>query len=254
MVRIRIIPCLLLMNGRLVKTIKFKHPTYVGDPINIVRIFNAKEVDELLFLDISATPNNRGPQFKLIKEIASECCMPFAYGGGISTFEEVQMLFKLGLEKIVLNTIAFKDKNFVNKVAEHYGNQSIIVSIDVKKNLLGKYKVFTHCGYEKTSLDPVDYAQEMEARGAGEILLTAINHDGTMSGYDTDLIKRVTQAVNIPVIACGGAGEMTDFVKAVKHSGASAAAAGSMVVFQGKNRAILTNFPKRDELKQLFAS
>lgn len=252
MLKTRVIPCLLLMNGRLVKTIGFNKPNYVGDPVNTVRILNTKEVDELLFLDISATPRQQGPSFKLIQEIASECFMPFAYGGGITTLEEVKTLFNLGVEKITLNTIAHKDDTFVSKVADRYGNQSVIVSIDAKKNIFGSYYVYTEGGKRKTSLTPVEYAVNMQNKGAGEILLTSINRDGTMQGYDLALIKQVTQAVSIPVIACGGAGDLIDFAKAVNESGASAVATGSMVVYQGRNRAVLTKFPKREELASLL--
>jgi len=253
MLKTRVIPCLLLMNGRLVKTIKFGKPNYVGDPINIVRIFNTKEVDEVLFLDISATPEKRGPSFQLLSEIASECFMPFGYGGGITTLEEVKTLFSLGVEKVVLNTIATKDPAFITRIAERYGNQSIIISIDVKKNIFGRYHVYTRCGKEKIIIDPIDYAIQMENRGAGEILLTSISRDGTMQGYDIELIKMIAQSVKIPVICCGGAGQLTDFSKAVKEGGASAVAAGSMVVYQGKNRAVLTKFPKRAELMTLLS-
>jgi cyclase len=252
MLKTRVIPCLLLMNGRLVKTIRFSKAKYVGDPINIVKIFNHKEVDELVFLDISATPAKRGPSFQLINEIASECFMPFAYGGGITTLEEVKILFNMGVEKIVLNTIAINDPSFVTRVAERYGNQSIIVSMDVKKNFFGKYVVYSHCGKEKTLHNAVEYAMDMERRGAGEILLTSMHCDGMMKGYDIQFIKMISDAVNIPVIASGGAGKLMDFSDAVKKGGASAVAAGSLVVYQGTNRAVLTKFPKRDELITLL--
>lgn len=252
MLKTRVIPCLLLSDGRLVKTIRFKNPNYVGDPINIVRIFNTKEVDEVMFLDISATPAGRPPVFSLIREIASECFMPLAYGGGIRTLDEVKELFSIGIEKIVINTIAINDRSFISKIAERYGNQSIIVSMDVRKNLFGKYQIYSECGKKKNALDPVEYAVELQKKGAGEILLTSIHCDGTMQGYDVDLIKQVTEAVQIPVIACGGAGELNDFALAVKKGGASAVAAGSMVVYQGKNRAVLTRFPKREDLLALL--
>ncbi|MBA3662170.1 MAG: imidazole glycerol phosphate synthase subunit HisF [Gammaproteobacteria bacterium] len=252
MLRTRVIPCLLLKNGQLVKTIRFQKPNYVGDPINIVRIFNTKEVDEVIFLDISRTPTATPPAFKLIQEIASECFMPIAYGGGIRTLEDVKKLFALGVEKVALNTIAFEDEYFISRVAERYGSQSIIASIDVKKNFFGHYKVYSHCGKKKHAYDPASFAVEMEKKGAGEILLTSVDRDGTMSGYDIDLIKLVTKVVNIPLIACGGAGEIKDFAKAVHVGEASAVAAGSMVVYQGRNRAVLTRFPKRAELISLL--
>lgn len=252
MLRTRVIPCLLLMNGRLVKTVQFKRPNYVGDPVNIVRIFNTKEVDELVFLDITATNEKRSPNLKLISEIASECFMPFAYGGGIRTLDDVKALFTLGVEKVVLNSIAVEDETFVTQVAERYGNQSVIVSIDAKKNIFGKYRVYTSAGKKKISIDPVQHAINMQNKGAGEILLTSINQDGTMNGYDIELIKMVADAVTIPVVACGGAGELADLAKAVNEGGASAVGIGSMVVYQGKNRAVLTKFPKRSELLKLL--
>lgn len=253
MLKTRVIPCLLLLNGRLVKTIGFKRPHYVGDPINIVRIFNTKEVDEVVFLDIGATSQGQGPAFDLIREIASECFMPFAYGGGITSIDQAKMLFNLGAEKVILNTYAFKDPTLVSQIAEKYGTQSVVVSMDVKRNLFGKYQVYIQSGKKKISYDPVEYALDMQKKGAGEILLTSIYCDGRMQGYDIPLIKMITQAVEIPVIACGGAGDTTDFVKAVKLGGASAVAAGSMVVYQGRNRAVLTKFPKREELLALLS-
>lgn len=252
MLKTRVIPCLLLMNGRLVKTVQFKKPHYVGDPINIVRIFNTKEVDEIVFLDIGATPNCQPPAFDLIREIASECFMPFAYGGGITSLDQVKTLFSLGAEKVVLNTITLQDQSFISRIADRYGRQSIVASMDVKKNFFGRYSVYTRNGKKKTALDPVAHALEMQKQGAGEILLTSINQDGTMQGYDIPLIKKIAAAVDIPVIACGGAAETSDFVKAVKEGGASAVAAGSMVVYQGRNRAVLTRFPKREELALLL--
>lgn len=244
----RVIPCLLLMDGRLVKTIQFKNPNYVGDPINIVRIFNTKEVDEIVFLDISATPNHRGPDFELIKEIASECFMPLAYGGGITELDQAKKLFNIGVEKIILNSSAAVNPDLIERLSDKFGSQSIIVSIDIKKNLFGRYHVYTRCGKQKQARSPLDYALAMQAKGAGEILLTSINQDGKMNGYDIAAIKQITSQLAIPVIACGGAGSIADFSQAVKQGGASAVAAGSLVVYQGKNRAVLTKFPKREEL------
>lgn len=250
MLKTRVIPCLLLRNRGLVKTIKFKNPTYVGDPINTVRIYNEKEVDELIFLDITATPEKRKPPFKIIGEIASECFMPFAYGGGITNIEDAKTIFSLGAEKVAINSYAAESPALVTQLAELFGSQAVVVSIDVKKNLFGKYEVCTHSGKKKTKRDPVGYAVQMEQIGAGEILLTSIDRDGTMEGYDVDLIRQVTGAVNIPVIACGGAGRLEDFSKAVTLGGASAVAAGSMVVYQGKNRSVLINFPTKQQLTE----
>lgn len=251
MLRTRVIPCLLLRNSGLVKTIKFKNPSYVGDPINTVRIYNEKEVDELIFLDITATPERKEPQFKLVSEIAVECFMPFAYGGGIRCLEDIRRVFSLGAEKITLNSYPIEDPDFIRQAVDQFGSQSIVVSIDVRKRFWGKYEVYTNGGRRATGLDPVQYAQRVERLGAGEILLTSIDRDGTFEGYDIELVKQVTSKVKIPVIVCGGAGKIEDFGEAVKKGGASAVAAGSMVVYQGKHRAVLINFPSREELDRV---
>jgi imidazole glycerol-phosphate synthase subunit HisF len=252
MLKTRVIPCLLLKEGGLVKTIKFKHPSYVGDPVNAVKIYNEKEVDELLFLDIMATLERREPPLKMIAEIATECFMPFGYGGGLRSIEDIREIFRLGVEKVAINSYAVENPDFIHQVSEVFGNQSIIVSIDAKKNWLGRYEVFIEGGRRSTGLDPVRFATLMEKKGAGEILINSIDRDGTMSGYDLGLIKSISQAVTIPVIACGGAGTVEDFSAAVKKGGASAVAAGSKVVYQGRNRAVLINFPARDELERVF--
>ena len=246
----RIIPCLLIRNKGLVKTIKFKNPTYVGDPINAIKIFNEKEVDELVFLDITATRENREPPFKLISQIASECFMPVCYGGGIRTLDHIRTLFKLGIEKASINSYAAENPAFVKSAAEEFGSQSIVVSIDVKKNLFGSYKVFSNGGRKDVRRDPVSLAVEMEHRGAGELFLNSIDLDGTMQGYDINLIKQVSQAVGIPVIACGGAGKLQDFSEGVNKGGASAVSAGSFFVFQGPHRAVLITYPSAKELQR----
>ena len=248
----RVIPCLLLKDTGLVKTIKFKKPIYIGDPLNAVKIFNEKEVDELVFLDIIATTKNRKPFFELISKIATECFMPFAYGGGIREIEDVKQIFHLGAEKIIINSYAVENPAFISTVSQLFGRQSIIISIDAKKDLLGRYRIFTHGGRRGTNLDPAQFAIKMEKMGAGEILLTSIEKDGTMQGYDLKLIKKVAQAVSIPVIACGGAAKLTDFSAAVKEANAAAVAAGAMFVFQGENRAVLINYPYRKELEKIF--
>jgi imidazole glycerol-phosphate synthase subunit HisF len=249
----RVIPCLLLRNQGLVKTVKFKDPKYVGDPINAVRIFNDKEVDELLFLDISATNERKRPPLRVIGEIASECFMPLAYGGGIRTLDDIREIFTVGVEKVCINSYAVEDPSFVGKAADIFGSQSIVVSIDVKKSLLGRYEVFTHGGRSNTKIDPVTHAIEMEQRGAGELFLNSIDRDGTMQGYDIELIRKVASAVRIPVIACGGAGKLSDLTDAWKKGGASAVSAGSMFVFHGKHRAVLISYPGQEELKNAFA-
>ena len=254
MLKSRVMPCLLLHNDSLVKTVKFKDPSYIGDPINAIRIYNEKEVDELIVLDITATIEERRPPIKILKEIASECFMPVAYGGGIRNLEDIKTIFNLGIEKVALNTYAAENPSFIRMAADEFGSQSIIVSIDARKKASERYEVCTHGGRKATKLDPAQYAVQMEAMGAGEILLTSIDQDGTQEGYDVELIRQVTSAVGIPVIACGGAGKISDIGKAVKQGGAAACAAGSMVVYFGRNRAVLINFPARKELEEELAN
>lgn len=250
--RIRVIPVLLLQKGGLVKSVKFKDSKYVGDPINAVKIFNEKEIDEIVILDIDATREKRGPDMQRIRSITGEAFIPLAYGGGISKIEEIQELFYLGVEKIIVNHQAVHNPDLITEAASLVGSQSVVVSIDVKKNLFGKYKVYSHNGTENTKLDPVEFAKKMETAGAGEIFLNAIDLDGTYKGYDTAIIENVSKAVSIPVVACGGAGSIDDFNNAIKH-GASAVAAGSMFVFQRPHRAVLINYPTQAELyKQVF--
>jgi cyclase len=252
MLNVRVIPCLLLRNGGLVKTIGFESPRYVGDPINAVRIFNDKEVDELVFLDIEATPGNQGPNYDLLADIASEAFMPFAYGGGVTSLEQARRLFSLGIEKVVINTAAVRVPQLIGEVAAAAGNSSVVASIDVRRNWRGQYSVWIGGARQDTRRDPVAWAKQLESEGAGEILLTSINRDGSQSGYDLELIRRVSEAVGIPVVAAGGAGELTHFREAVDH-GASAVAAGSMFVFQGKHRAVLITYPPRPDLEVVFA-
>lgn len=250
MLRTRVMPCLLLRNGGLVKTIKFKSPSYIGDPINAIKIYNEKEVDELVFLDITATVEHRRPPFDLIADIAAECFMPFAYGGGIRDLDDAKELFRLGVEKIVMNTFAVEQPSFVTKAAESFGSQSVVGCIDAKRTLLGKYEVYTHGGRKGTGLEAAAHARNLQELGIGEVFVNSIDRDGTMDGFDVDLIRRITEAVTIPVIACGGAGSVADLVSAVKDGGASAVAVGSMVVYQGRNRAVLINFPTHEELER----
>ena len=230
------------------KTVRFKKPTYLGDPINIVKIFNDKEVDELVLLDITATAEQKAPNFELLADIASEAFVPLGYGGGVKTIEHVKTLFNIGLEKVIINSHAFVEPELMTRAADRFGCQSIVASIDVRSGWFGKSSVVTQSGGRQTKRDPVSYAVEMQERGAGEILLTSVDRDGTMSGYDIDLIRSVTEAVSVPVVACGGAGCVGDFAAAVSKGGASAVSAGSMFVFQGKHRAVLINYPSHDEL------
>ena len=253
MTRTRVIPVLLIKDGGLVKTVKFKDEKYIGDPINAVKIFNEKEVDEIMILDITATVENRKPDIKRIAGIASECFMPVCYGGGITKLDEIKELFFTGIEKISLNASAIENPKLITEAATLFGNQSIVVSIDVKQNLFAKNTVFTHRGKTNTNFDPVQFAKQMENMGAGEIFLNSMDRDGTYSGYDFELIQKVSSAVNIPLIACGGAKDIDDFIMAVRN-GASAVAAGSMFVYHGKIKGVLINFPSQEILrKKLYA-
>lgn len=252
MLKIRIVPCLLLKGQGLVKTIKFKNPTYIGDPINAIKIFNDKEVDELVFLDITATREKRKPNFKLLSEIASECFMPLGYGGGINSLEDIEQLFNIGIEKVIINTAAFSNLNLITEAAKVFGSQSIVASVDVKKTWWRKkHTVLIRSGKEDTGINPVEYAKRMENAGAGEIILNSIDLDGTMRGYDLPLIKNISKEVSIPIIALGGAGSIQDFGYAVK-AGASAVAAGSFFVFQMPHRAVLITYPTQQEIDSVF--
>ncbi len=252
MLRPRVIPCLLLKNKGLVKTVKFQNPTYVGDPINAVRIFNDKEVDELIFLDITATIEHSPPPFEFISKIAGECFMPLSYGGGIRKIEDIKTILSLGVEKVCINSYAVENPGFIRAAADLAGSSSVVVALDVKKNSQDQYEVFTHSGTKPTGIHPVQWAVEMEKMGTGELLLNSIDQDGTMQGYDLELIRQVAEAVSVPVIACGGAGKISDLAQAVHAGRASAVAAGSMFVFHGKHRAVLINFPTPQELAEAF--
>lgn len=253
MLAVRVMPCLLLQDGRLVKTIRFKNPLYVGDPINAIKIYNDKEVDELIVLDIAACAEGRGPDFKIIEFIAAECFMPMTYGGGIRSIEDIRMLFSIGVEKVAINTLAVEDSGFIRRAAGSFGSQSIVVSLDARRNLWGRYELFIRGARKATGLDPVSFAAKCEQEGAGELLLNSVDNDGTMQGYDINLIRQVSFRVSIPVIACGGASGIEDFGEAVKKGGASAVAAGSFFVYHGRNHAVLINFPTRQELEKVLA-
>jgi cyclase len=249
--RVRIIPILLLREGGVVKSVQFKKHVYVGDPINAVKIFNEKGVDEICILDIDATAKRRGPDLDLIGSIASEAFMPLSYGGGLTTVDQMKAVMQQGVEKIVLNSAALDRPELVSEAARVFGSQSVVVSIDAKRGLFGGYKAHGQNGTKASPLDPVAHAKRMEQAGAGEIVLCSIDRDGTFKGYDLELVSSVAHAVDIPVVACGGAASVGDFALAVK-AGASALAAGSMFVFVGKHRAVLINYPREQELQKLF--
>ncbi len=252
MLRTRVIPCLLLKGDGLVKTKAFKDPVYVGDPTNAIRIFNDKEVDELVLLDIQASREGRGPAFKTIREFAEECFMPVAYGGGIRSIDDARAVLALGVEKIVVNTMAVEQPQLIADLAAEFGAQAVVVSIDARKKFLGGYEVYKAGGTKKTGLTPVDFARRMVALGAGELLVTSIDRDGMMNGYDLALIRDIADAVPVPVIASGGAATLDHFAQAVINGHASAVAAGSMFVFHGRHRAVLISYPTREELTRVL--
>lgn len=241
MLRRRVIPSLLLKGNGLVKSVQFKKEKYIGDPINTIRLFNDKEADELVVLDIDATVNH-SINFELLSRINKEAFMPLAYGGGIKTLDEVKRIINLGYEKIVLNTAAINNPNLIENTAKVCGSQSTVVCIDVKKTILGKYKVFQHLNKKTLDINPVDWARRIEELGAGEVILHSVDMDGTFSGYDTNLIKQVASNITIPLVALGGAATVDDFSKAF-IAGASAVAAGSMFVYHGPHKAVLISYP-----------
>lgn len=254
MKRIRVIPVLLVQNGKLVKTIKFRNPTYIGDPLNAIKIFNDKEVDEIVVLDISATQNNKQPNYDFIEQFAGECFMPMGYGGGIRSLEDAKKVFAKGAEKVVLNSILQTKPEIITQIANIYGSQAVVISVDVSKNFFGNYKHYTHSGSKKVSENLTEWLKKVENLGAGEIFLNAIDNDGTMQGYDINLIKLVSQATTLPVVACGGAATLQDFYKVVTEGQASAVAAGSMFVFNGKLKGILISYPsQKDLVEQLYS-
>ena len=247
--RVRVIPVLLLKDGGLVKSVKFKDFKYVGDPINAVKIFNEKEVDEIVILDIDATREGREPDLEKIKEIASEAFIPLAYGGGITRIEQIKELLFNGIEKVVLNQSALENPALITEAARQFGSQSVVVSIDVKKNLFGSYKVYQHSRGKNTKKDPLEFAKEAIRLGAGEIFLNSVDLDGTQKGYDLTLVEKIAKEIEVPLIACGGASGVSNF-REVIQAGSSACAAGSLFVFQGKHRAVLINYPSQKDLRK----
>ncbi len=244
----RVLPCLLMQDRGLVKTRRFRSPDYVGDPINAVKIFNEKEIDELVLLDIKASRQSKSPDFDIIEQIASECFSPLAYGGGIRTMEELHRLFRSGIEKAVINTQVAENPQLIQKASATFGAQSVVVSMDVKRTWWGGVQVVTRGGGRVVSRDPIAYAQQAQALGAGEIFLNSVNHDGMMDGMDYEMIRAITQAVSIPVIAAGGMGSLDHLKQAVEVGHASAVAAGAFFVYYGPHRAVLINYPSQAEL------
>lgn len=249
----RFIPCLLLQDGGLVKTVRFKNPKYIGDPINAIRIFNDKYVDELIFLDINASRLNKELDYDLIERIAGECFMPLCYGGGVKTLAQARKLINLGVEKISINSTAIRNLSFVKELVSELGSQSVVGAIDIKRNFWGVEFVYDASLKRLTNIDPLTHAQNLITAGVGEIFINDVNKDGTFSGYNTSLISRITNKINVPLIACGGASDIDNMQKAFL-AGASAAAAGSLFVFYGPHRAVLINYPDYSIIKKIFTS
>ena len=240
----RVIPCLQLMNGSLVKTEKFNKYKYIGDPINTCRIFNELEVDEMILLDIRASSEKHEPDFDLLGQIAGECFMPLAYGGGIKNFDQVKEIFSLGYEKVILNSVLYENPEIIGEIANVFGSQSVVASVDVKKDIFSNYRLFSCSAKKKQKRNLVEWIKELQDRGVGELMITDIDHEGTWSGYNFNLVKLVTENSNVPVIAHGGAGKKSDVEKVINDAGAYAAAVGSMFVFQGKDLGVLINYDK----------
>lgn len=251
MLKHRVIPALLLHNGGLVKTQCFRNPMYVGDPINTIRIFNEKEVDELMVLDISASKEKREPDYALIEQFSGECFMPVAYGGGIRTVEQAQRIFASGVEKICLQSAALDDPLFVRDLANRFGSQSIMVSLDVKKNWLGRPQAFLAAKGKTLATDWLELLSSLVDAGAGEVLLNAVDKDGTLSGPDLNLIRKASDHVDVPLIAVGGISSLLD-IKLAVEAGASGVAAGAFFVYHGPHRAVLITYPRYQELEKLF--
>lgn len=253
MFRPRVIPVLLLKEKGLVKSVQFKDHKYVGDPINAVKIFNDLKADELVFLDIMATGQKRSISLDFVYRVGDEANMPFAVGGGIRSCEEIKAIINAGAEKVVINSYAVERPAFIREAADTFGSSTIVVSIDVKKKFLGKKQVYTTGATKATGLHPVEWAVKMQTEGAGEIIINSVEHDGAMEGYDLDLVRDIARAVDIPVVALGGAGKKEDLREAVQSAYASAVAAGSLFVFHGPRKAVLVNYPSQESLRHLFS-
>ncbi|BDQ13345.1 AglZ/HisF2 family acetamidino modification protein [Sediminibacterium sp. TEGAF015] len=252
MLRPRIIPSLLYHDKGLVKTVNFKSPKYVGDPINAVRIFNEKQVDELAFFDIDATVLGKEPDYALIEKLANQSRMPLCYGGGVKTKEQAQRIFSLGIEKIALSSAIIQNPKLVTEIAERVGSQSVIVVLDVKKKVFGGYELYTHNGKKATGVNPLKLAAEMQQLGAGEIIINSIDQDGSMNGYDMSLIEKVAGVTSLPLTVLGGAGSLQDIEKVIEKHGVIGVAAGSLFVFKGPYKAVLINYPSQTEKNKIF--
>lgn len=254
MLRTRLIPCLQLRNGSLVKTRRFGAFQYVGDPANTCRIFNECEVDELAIVDIHATVEGRGPDYQVLEEVAEECFMPVAYGGGISEVDQAERVLRLGMEKVIVGTAAHERPALLTEISAAFGSQCVVAAIDVRHRAGREPSCYARSGTRSTGQHAVDWARKVEELGAGEILLTSIDREGTWEGFDLDLVKSVSDAVSIPVIAHGGASNLNDVAAATRDGGASAVALGNMVVFQKKDMGVLVNFPEREIIERALSA
>ena len=252
MLRPRIIPSLLIQDNGHVKTVNFKNPKYVGDPINAVRIFNEKEVDELAIFDIDATAKGLEPNYSLIERIANQSRMPLCYGGGVKTVEQAQKIFGLGIEKIALSSAVLHNPELITQIANRVGAQSVIVVLDVKKKLFGGYEVYTHNGKKSTGINPFDFAEKAQRLGAGEIIINSIDQDGVMKGFDMNLIDKVRDKISLPLTVLGGAGELQHIQQVIHKHGVIGVAAGSLFVFKGVYKAVLINYPEKGEKEKLY--
>lgn len=244
----RIIPVLLLENNSLIKTVKFKDPKYIGDPINAVHLFNQFKADELVFLDINATKEKRTPSLDLIEQVGEEANMPFAVGGGIRSIETIKQVLNRGAEKVVINTFAIENPKFIQDASNYFGSSTISVCIDVKKSILSGLGTYTNRGKIRSNFKPVEFAQLMEKMGVGEIILQSIDRDGQMSGYDINLIRSISESTSVPLVALGAAGKNNDFIEAYEVGHASALGAGSHFIFQDKSRGVLINYPSKTQI------
>jgi cyclase len=253
MLRPRIIPCLLIKDGGLVKSVQFKNYKYIGDPINAVKIFNEKEVDEIIILDIDATVHNRDPNYKLIETLAAESRMPLCYGGGVKTVEQAQKIFALGVEKVSISSEALSNPNLITEICNRVGSQSIVVVLDIKKNNLGEYEIWINNATKNTFKDPVAFSKEVQRLGAGEVVVNSIDEDGMMKGYDLELIEKVHNAISLPITVLGGAGSLKDIKNLISKYKVIGVAAGSLFVYKGIFKAVLINYPNSSEKARMLS-
>jgi cyclase len=252
MIEKRLIPCLLLHNGGLYKTERFKKPTYIGDPINAIKIFNEKEVDELIFLDIDASTLGKEPSYKMIEDIAGECFMPLCYGGGIKNVQQMKKIFAIGVEKISISSQAVQNPELIGEAASLFGKQAVIVTVDIKKDFWGKKKVYINNGKKNTKLNPLEFIKHIENMGAGEIVINSIDHDGVMSGFDVDLLREIKELAKVPIIALGGAGNLNHIKEVFEKANVDAVACGSLFVYKGPLKGVLISYPNTQKINELL--